>query len=169
MTDRCYTLFQGKDKKISVTGKRFFAQNVQENLLSSCEIDTFALPLSWKKRNTLMKLSSRQRHSAILLLMLLMLQMGAKVLHQHSHAQMPVVECDDCRHHRAHNAHMTIYEGGQSDCLLCQVIATPYLMGEVTRLDPYYICRQALVFESLPTVPAPCRSSIQLRAPPALL
>ncbi len=75
-----------------------------------------------KKRYT-----KRRNLFAFMLLMVMMMQMGFKVLHQHHHAQRVEISCSDCNHHRIHSGHILDWSGETDACPLCQLLANPYI------------------------------------------
>lgn len=74
---------------------------------------------------------SRRRHIlAILLLMVMMLQMGAKTFHRHHHGARVEYTCSDCEHHKVHDGHIMAWDGESDDCPLCQILQSPYTIAE---------------------------------------
>lgn len=72
--------------------------------------------------------------SAIILLMVMMLQVGVKTLHQHQHVEKEHISCSDCEHHRVHSGHIINYVD-DGDCFLCQIISTPFCEAKCVRLN----------------------------------
>lgn len=75
-----------------------------------------------------------------MLLMVMVLQMGVRVAHTHHHQLTEQVECSDCEHNRVHSGHLLSWDGEQDDCILCQILATPFLPAdEVQCADCAYV------------------------------
>lgn len=116
-----------------------------------------------------MKKNRRHRLSAIVLLMVMVLQLGVRIAHQHHHELSAQVSCSDCEHNRVHSGHVSSWDGEQDDCLLCQILATPYLQAED-------VCNECYIVEQ-PMLYADCISAVQkcgclnlsLRGPPSFL
>lgn len=75
-----------------------------------------------------MRQSSRQRIYAILLLVVTLMQLGVKITHRHN--ALAVVECYQCQHHIAHNGHLLEFNDDCDECLLCNVLANPFIASE---------------------------------------
>ncbi|MBQ0048762.1 MAG: hypothetical protein KBT12_00765 [Bacteroidales bacterium] len=107
--------------------------------------------------------------STIMLLVVMILQVGVKSFHLHHHAEANHAVCLDCEHHRVHNSHLLIWDGGSPDCLVCHLFSTSYDKGVdlvlpdmATPAPAYCICR----FE---VIPKRVQMHIIPRAPPAFL
>lgn len=102
------------------------------------------------------------------LLLLFLLMQGVAALHTHeTHVVEPI--CQECVHHLPHPGHLV---GGPShfdDCVICQLLAAPYLLpaptlwAEVTDIQPLQ------AFYALVCVPSHEWMAPPLRAPPASL
>lgn len=73
---------------------------------------------------------------AILLMMVMMLQMGVKGLHLHEHAEKETIYCSDCDKHKVHSGHLLSWDGCSDDCLLCQLITTPFIEVDAITFTP---------------------------------
>lgn len=117
-----------------------------------------------RKRDTM-----KRTISAVILLMVMMLQVGGKAFHLHHHVEREHVVCSDCEHHRVHGGHFLNWEDSSSDCILCQLFQTPYNKAQDVRINAveaehhtHRICRVVVV-----TITA--QMYIISRAPPAFL
>ena len=73
------------------------------------------------------KLTFRRTWSAVIMLMIIVLQMGIRTLHHHHYVEKAKLECSDCEHHRVHAGHLLTWDEAMDDCTLCQLLTTPFM------------------------------------------
>ena len=78
----------------------------------------------------------KQLFFAIMLMMVMMLQMGVKTFHLHHHAEKETISCSDCEQHKVHSGHLLTWDGSSDDCLLCQLISTPFIEVDAIKFTP---------------------------------
>lgn len=71
-------------------------------------------------------MNANRRFFAIFLLIVMLVQMGFKTLHQHHYEPTAKISCSDCENHRAHGGHLVDWDGDSDDCELCQFLQCPY-------------------------------------------
>lgn len=116
-----------------------------------------------------LKRTYKQTISAIILLMVMIMQMGVKTFHQHNHAESSSIVCSDCEHHKVHSGHLTNWEGNSDECTLCQLLTTPFSEGSILTLGNTFIVYNTLYFCPDSNLSIGNRSTIRLRGPPAFL
>lgn len=77
-----------------------------------------------------MQLYKRHKINALILLVIMVVQMGAKSFHHHTYTPSATIECDDCQQHRVHSGHFTAATDSHEVCTLCQLLTVPYLAGK---------------------------------------
>lgn len=111
-------------------------------------------------------MEKRRRILSLILLAVFLPAFYASILHTHQEAVELTPECTECVHHLPHAGHVRAYDGGLSDCLLCQFLGLPYvitlaavILAAASRFDFLY------TFLNRPFVPSVVRLG-QSRAPP---
>lgn len=116
-----------------------------------------------------MKRGSRNRLLSAFLLMLMVMNVGIRCVHIHHYDHHAQTECADCQHHKVHSGHLSAWDGEQSDCFICHVLATPYVKAECTACNfADTECQFACFFYS-PDVTENSVPNITLRGPPSFL
>lgn len=77
--------------------------------------------------------------------MVMLLQMGVRVVHQHHH-DISLTACSDCQHQKVHSGHFVSWDGSQDDCVICQGLATPFLQADDVRCHVFAIEHQQQLF-----------------------
>lgn len=116
-----------------------------------------------------MKKNRRHRLSAIVLLMVMVLQLGVRIAHQHHHDRSAHVVCSDCEHNRVHSGHVSSWDGAQDDCVLCQILATPFVAADEVRCIEYACELPLLYFSYIPDIQRCSCFVVDLRGPPSFL
>lgn len=119
-----------------------------------------------KRRN---HIGQRQRISAIVLLMVMMVQMGFKTLHLHHNDAKAEVTCSDCEHHRMHGGHILAWDGHSDDCPLCLMLHSPYVPAHELRVVQYANSYCVYCTNPIPDVQGEAWCFIVPRAPPSCL
>lgn len=115
-----------------------------------------------------MKYKRRNRLYAITLLMVMLMQMGIRVVHLHFHDNTALTECSDCQHNKVHSNHLISWDDAQDDCIVCQLLATPFLQADDVLCEFFSIDQQQ--FFSYVVDIADCNCPlVNTRGPPSLL
>lgn len=111
----------------------------------------------------------RRIFSAIILLMVMIMQVGVKAFHQHHYAVSERMTCSDCDHHRVHSGHITSWDGGSSDCVVCQLFSSPFSEAKTVLFKVIAAERLTYCICSVAEVVSTMQMHIIPRAPPACL
>lgn len=104
---------------------------------------------------------------AILLLMVMMLQMGIKTLHHHHYEHKTEFFCSDCENHKVHDGHFLDWEGDTDDCMLCQLLQTPYIPALEIPVVHFSVRIHVNDIIAVPEVFETAWCAISLRGPPS--
>lgn len=107
--------------------------------------------------------------SAILLLMVMMIQVGVKTFHLHHYAESEHVVCSDCEHHRVHSGHILSWDGSSSDCVVCHLFSSPFTEVKTVLFKAITAERLSYCICSVTDVVSTLQMHIIPRAPPAYL
>lgn len=102
------------------------------------------------------------------LLLLFLLMQGVAALHTHeSHVVEPI--CQECIHHLPHPGHLVDGPSHLDDCVICQLLAAPYLLPAYSPLAEVSAALPILALYDYACVPSCEQMAPPLRAPPASL
>ncbi len=89
-------------------------------------------------------------------------------VHKHPQRESDTVVCEKCVHHLPHSGHLSAYDGGLSDCVLCHFLGLPFVITLAMAILPAARLLRTL-YSNLrgPFVSAHLRFSPS-RAPPVL-
>lgn len=111
----------------------------------------------------------RRTLSSIVLLMVMVLQMGVRTLHQHHSAGHAEIVCSDCEHHKVHDGHLLSWDGVGDDCPMCQQLTTPFTNSSVRQAEFLLLSRPIVYVSRAFVVGGGCRGAHHLRGPPCFL
>ena len=111
------------------------------------------------------KKESKRSFFAIILLMVMMVQVGVKMIHTH-HIENTLVSCSECEHHQVHHGHLLSWDGESRDCLLCQLLTNPYTESAITQLSTPHVELYFSTFFYIASDAHHDRGTISLRGPP---
>lgn len=78
--------------------------------------------------------SIRHNLYAVILLVMMVMQVGVKCFHLHHEHVSITIDCEDCDQHRVHDGHLIDWDGQSDDCMLCQLLSSPYVPSIEFRL-----------------------------------
>lgn len=107
--------------------------------------------------------------SAIILLMVMLLQVGVKGFHRHHCVETASVTCSDCEHHRVHDGHILNWNGSCDDCIVCQLFSSPFCKPQGIQLNVIPVGYQQPCICFVAAIVDVSRCSIIPRGPPAFL
>ena len=114
--------------------------------------------------------SNRKRSLfAIILLMVMLLQMGVKVLHQHHHDKTVEFYCSDCENHRVHDGHIIGWDDDSDDCQICQILAAPFVHSQEVHVSFCPVVNYVFGITEAPKIYESEWCRIAPRGPPSLL
>ena len=107
--------------------------------------------------------------SAIMLLMVMLLQVGVKCFHCHHYVEAASVICSDCEHHRVHDGHIVSWNGSCDDCVICHLFSSPFCKPQGVQLCAVPVRYQQLCICFIDTILDVSRYNLIPRAPPVFL
>jgi len=105
---------------------------------------------------------------ARLLLFVFLLMQGVAAFHTHDHHFSEPI-CHECVQHLPHPGHLVNGPDHLGDCVICQLLAAPYLLPSPVSLADAVVSFPVLSLYDYVCVPSYNQMAPPLRAPPALL
>ncbi len=114
-------------------------------------------------------ITMKRRRLARLLLCIFLPMLLLASVHEHGQVADASMDCYQCLHHIHHGGHLTTEAFSMANCLLCQLLSTPFEPSSAVVVPAMAALLVAVVATVVAAVVAGRRGTACLRAPPVCL
>jgi len=119
--------------------------------------------------NMKMKETTRRYYSSLVLLAVFLPILVLSSFHVHPEAHLDGNHCEECLHHIPHSGHFSSLSVCSFDCVLCQFLTLPFLVGALVVLTTPLFCSTFSFCLVCQHAVSDVEGCIRLRAPPFFL